>query len=318
MLVHLRLTVPSSLTPDVRRLLLEDGCGTNVVLHAGASLEPEGDLLECDVAKESVNRLLGELDEIGVVERGGILVSTPDSTPFAAAKELEEAAPGDPEDAVIWDAVLEEAEDGSVPTLSYQVFLTCAVILAAIAVVTDSAVLVVGAMVVGPEFASVAAACVGVVFGRWGLVRKAVGLLLGSFTLAVVVVTLLALGLRLVGVLEVSDVTAARPQTDFIWHPDVWSFLVALTAGVVGALALSLGKTSAMVGVFISVTTVPAAGNLALGLAFLEQGEIAGSLAQLGLNLVGLFLAATLFLTFQRLWWGRLSGYVERRFGALR
>ncbi len=318
MLVHLRLTVPSSLTPDVRRLLLEDGCGTNVVLHAGASLEPEGDLLECDVARESVNRLLGELDEIGVVERGGILVSTPDSTPFAAAKELEEAAPGDPEDAVIWDAVLEEAEDGSVPTLSYQVFLTCAVILAAIAVVTDSAVLVVGAMVVGPEFASVAAACVGVVFGRWGLVRKAVGLLLGSFTLAVVVVTLLALGLRLVGVLEVSDVTAARPQTDFIWHPDVWSFLVALTAGVVGALALSLGKTSAMVGVFISVTTVPAAGNLALGLAFLEQGEIAGSLAQLGLNLVGLFLAATLFLTFQRLWWGRLSGYVERRFGALR
>lgn len=318
MLVHLRLTVPSSLTSDVRRLLLEDGCGTNVVLHSGASLEPEGDLLECDVARESVNELLGQLDEIGVGEQGGILVSTPDSTPFAAAKELEEAAPGDPEDAVIWDSVLEEAEDGSVPTLSFQMFLTCAVILAAVAVVTDSAVLVVGAMVVGPEFASVAAACIGVVFGRWGLVRKALGLLLGSFTVAVAVVTVLALGLRLVGLLEVSDITAPRPQTDFIWQPDMWSFVVALTAGVVGALALSLGKTSAMVGVFISVTTVPAAGNLALGLALWERGEILGSLTQLGLNLAGLFLAATLFLTFQRFWWGRLSGFVERRFGAMR
>ncbi len=318
MLVHLRLTVPSSLTSEVRRLLLDDGCGTNVVLHAGASLEPEGDLLECDVARESVNELLGQLDGIGVGEQGGIVVSTPDSTPFAAAKELEEAAPGDPEDAVIWDSVLEDAEDGSVPTLHFQVFLTCAVILAAIAVVTDSAVLVVGAMVVGPEFASVAAACVGVVFGRWGLVRKAVGLLLGSFTLAVTVVTVLALGLRLAGLLEVADITAPRPQTDFIWQPDIWSFLVALTAGVVGALALSLGKTSAMVGVFISVTTVPAAGNLALGLAMWESGEILGSLTQLGLNLLGLFVAATLFLTFQRIWWGRLSGFVERRFGAMR
>lgn len=318
MLVHLRLTVPSALTPDVRRLLLDDDRGTNVVLHLGASLEPEGDLLEVDVARESVNDLLGRLEEIGVGERGGILVSTPESTPFEAAKRLEEAAPGDPEDAVIWDSVLEEAEDGSVPTLSYQLFLTCAVILAAIAVVTDSAVLVVGAMVVGPEFSAVAAACVGVVFGRWGLVRKATGLLVGSFAVAVAVVTVLALGLRLVGLLEVGDVTAARPQTNFIWQPDVWSFLVALTAGVVGALALSLGKTSAMVGVFISVTTVPAAGNLALGLAMWERGEIFGSLAQLGLNLAGLYLAGTIFLTCQRLWWGPLSGLVERRVGALR
>ena len=318
MLVHLRLTVPSALTPDVRRLLLDDDRGTNVVQHVGASLEPEGDLLEVDVARESVNDLLGRLEEIGVGERGGILVSTPESTPFAAAKRLEEAAPGDPEDAVIWDSVLEEAEDGSVPTLSYQLFLTCAVILAAIAVVTDSAVLVVGAMVVGPEFSAVAAACVGVVFGRWGLVRKATGLLVGSFAVAVAVVTVLALGLRLVGLLEVGDVTAARPQTDFIWQPDVWSFLVALTAGVVGALALSLGKTSAMVGVFISVTTVPAAGNLALGLAMWERGEIFGSLAQLGLNLAGLYLAGTIFLTCQRLWWGPLSGLVERRVGAMR
>lgn len=318
MLVHLRLTVPSSLTPDVRRLLLDDASGTNVVLHEGVSLEPEGDLVECDVAKESVNELLGELADLGVGEHGGIVVTTPDSTPFAAAKRLEEAAPGDPEDAVVWDAVLEEAENGSVATLSYQLFLTCAVSLAAIAVVTDSTVLVVGAMVVGPEFGAVAAACVGVVFGRWGLARRAALLLAGSFGLAVATVVVLALVLRVVGLLEVADVTGPRPQTEFIFHPDVWSFIVALVAGVVGALALSLGKTSAMVGVFISVTTVPAAGNLALGLAFLEPGEITGSLAQLGLNLVGIFLAATLFLAFQRLFWKRISTFVERRFGALR
>ena len=318
MLVHLRLTVPTALTEDVRRLLVDGDCSTNVVRHEGVCLEPEGDLVECDVARESVNDLLTRLQGMGLAEQGGIVVTTPDSTPFDAAKRLEEAAPGDPDDAVIWDAVLEDAEDGSVPTLSHQVFLVCAVILAAIAVVTDSAVLVVGAMVVGPEFGAVAATCVGVVFGRWGLVRKAVALLFGSLALAVVVVTLLALALRAVGLLVTSDITAPRPQTDFIWQPDVWSFLVALTAGVVGALALSLGKSSTLLGVFISVTTVPAAGNLALGLALWEVGEIAGSAAQLGLNLAGLFLAGTLFITAQRLWWRRLAGFVERRLGAMR
>ena len=62
-------------------------------------------------------------------------------------------------------------------------------------------------------------------------------------------------------------VTRPRPNTGFIWHPDMWSFMVALVAGAAGVLALAIEKTSTMVGVFISVTTVPAAGNLALGLA---------------------------------------------------
>ncbi len=318
MLVHLRLTVPPALTSEVQQLLLREDSATNVVLAQGVVLEPEGDLLECDVARETFNDLLSELHATGLGEQGGIVAIHPDSTPFAAATRIEQAAPGDPEDAVVWSEVLEEAEDGSVPTLSYQFFLVCAVILAAIAVITDSAVLVIGAMVVGPEFGAVGAACVGIVFGRWRLVGKGLGLLVGSFAGAVLVVTLLALVARIFGLVATADITAPRPQTEFIWHPDVWSFVVALVAGTVGALALSLGKASAMVGVFISVTTVPAAGNLALGLAMWELGEISGSLAQLGLNLAGMLIAGTLLLGFQRLFWERLACRVERIFGALR
>ncbi len=58
-----------------------------------------------------------------------------------------------------------------------------------------------------------------------------------------------------------------------------------------------------MVGVLISVTTVPAAGNLALGLAVWEPDEITGSLAQLGANIGGMILAGTLFLALQRRIW---------------
>ena len=72
----------------------------------------------------------------------------------------------------------------------------------------------------------------------------------------------------------------AGPLTGFIWQPDRWSFVVALLAGVAGTLSLTAGRSNALVGVFISVTTVPAAGNLALALAAVATP--ARDLARLG------------------------------------
>jgi uncharacterized hydrophobic protein (TIGR00271 family) len=303
MLVHLRLTVPADLTESVRRTLLDDACVTNVVLQPGAVVEPEGDLVEADVAREHAGEVLVALERLGVAERGGVVILDPAGTPFAAARRLEASAPGHPDDAVIWESVVAKADAGSVPTVSYLMFLVFAVVLASIAVVTDSAILVVGAMVVGPEFSAVAAASAGIVLGRWALVRRSLTLLVLSFVLAVAVVVLLALLARASGLLTEDLVTRPRPNTGFIWHPDAWSFIVALVAGAAGALALAIERSATMVGVFISVTTVPAAGNLALGLAVGDPGEIAGSLAQLGANLAGMILAGTLLLLFVRRCW---------------
>jgi uncharacterized membrane protein len=66
-----------------------------------------------------------------------------------------------------------------------------------------------------------------------------------------------------------------------------------------------------MVGVFISVTTVPAAGNLALGLAVADRGEILGSLAQLGANLAGMVISGTLLLLVVRTSWPWITSRTE-------
>ena len=66
--------------------------------------------------------------------------------------------------------------------------------------------------------------------------------------------------------------TADRPATGFITQPDRWSVLVAVLAGIAGVLSLTAARSGALVGVFISVTTVPAAADMALGLA-LGSGE---------------------------------------------
>ena len=46
---------------------------------------------------------------------------------------------------------------------------------------------------------------------------------------------------------------------DLIAHPDTFSFLVAFIAGIAGMLSLSTAKSGALIGVLISVTTIPAA-----------------------------------------------------------
>jgi uncharacterized hydrophobic protein (TIGR00271 family) len=314
-LVHLRLTVPDDLTERVSDLLLRHDCTTNVTVQAGVVGKPRGDLVECDVAREEAGALLRTLDELELDQRGAILIETPTGTPFREARRLEALAPGHPDDAVIWDAVEAQAYAGAVATVSYLIFLVLAVILAAIAVITDSAVLVVGAMVVGPEFAAVAAAAAGIVLGRWALVGRSIRLLVFSFAFAIAVVTVLALAGRAVGWITPELVTAPRPNTGFIWHPDKWSFIVALVAGAAGALALAIQKTATMVGVFISVTTVPAAGNLALGLALWETGEIEGSLAQLGVNIAGMIISGTLLLLVVRAWWPSIMTRTERLLG---
>ena len=315
MLVHFRLTVPTALSDDVRALMLGHDAVTNVTLQTGAVLQPQGDLIEADVAREKAGSIVHHLRQLGLDESGGIVISNPSGTPFRAARALEAAVPGHPDDAVIWESVEAQAYAGAEPTLSFHVFLTIAIALAAVAVVTDSSILVVGAMVVGPEFSAIAAICAGLTLARGRLVGAGARLLVLSLVFAVAVVTVLALGARAAGLVTAEIVTRPRPNTGFIWHPDTWSFVVALLAGAAGALALAIERSSIMVGVFISVTTVPAAGNLALGLAVGNGGEIGGSLTQLGANVAGMVLAGTTTLLLVRSVWPWLAAHSERIFG---
>lgn len=314
MLVHLRLNLPTDLTEAVSDLLVNHECATNVTVQRGVSVVPEGDLIECDVARELAGDVITRLKELGLDKSGGIVVSTPTAWPFDAARRLERLAPGDPHDAVIWDSVIDQAYAASRPTVTFQVFLALATLLAAIAVITDSAVLVIGAMVVGPEFGTVAAVATGVVFLRWGLSLRALRLLVLSFAASILFVAMLSLVADITGLVTSEMVSRPRPQTGFIWHPDRWSFIVALIAGAAGALALSTNKSNAMVGVFISVTTVPAAGNLALALGTWTPSEISGSLAQLFVNLAGMIMAGVVVLALQRLLWRRITAASERIF----
>ena len=312
MLLHLRVTVPSDRTAAV--LDLFDDCPgvAHLAVVPGGSLRPAGDLFLVDVARESADALVDGLRELHVDRDGGIAMEGVDAAVSRPAEEAERRAPGDGSDAVVWEQVIRTTAADAALSVSFLAFLTIATLLAAVAVVTDSAILVIGAMVLGPEFGPLAALAVGVVHRRPAMARQAVTTLLVGFTVAIALTTEVALLGRAVGWFGPELLTQDRGATYFITHPDRWSLVVAVLAGVAGVLSLTSARSGALVGVFISVTTVPAAGAMALGLALGDARELGEATAQLAINAVGIVLAALLTLALQRAVWRRVPQVTPR------
>jgi uncharacterized hydrophobic protein (TIGR00271 family) len=297
-MIHLRLVVPRDLSDDVHNLLCESDAVSSVIHLEGAGVKPDGDVILCDIAREDASVLIGDLKELGLHERGTIAVEEVDSAISKAAIEAEKAAAGLPSDAVVWEEVEARTSEQTELSASFLAFMAIATMIAAVGVMLDSQVLIIGAMVVGPEFGPIAGFCVAVVHLRRDLARRSILALAVGFPVAITSAFLLTLLLRATGSApgEVTD----RPLTDFISHPDEFSVIVALLAGTAGVLSLTSAKSGALIGVLISVTTIPAAGNIGVAAAYGDGDEWVGAMAQLSINLTSILVAGIATLYVQR------------------
>ena len=170
-------------------------------------------------------------------------------------------------------------------------------IIAGYGVVIDNPILIVGAMAVSPDLVPLIAASVGIVSGRWSLVRR------GATTL------ILGLGLATLaafGVVEFLDFLGILPDVD-VASGFMASFAcvgvgtvgVALAAGVAGVLAFE-SRAGAAVGVAISVTTIPAAAMAGVAAGLADWPQALGGLVLLGVNLLSLIVAGCATLLAQR------------------
>ncbi|MFC7869433.1 DUF389 domain-containing protein [Streptomyces murinus] len=304
-MLHLRLITPAEQTDEVVRLI-EDTVGTtHLAVIPGAAREPAGDLVMCDVAREAGDTLIAGLRRLGLDDTGSIAVENIDLSLSRRADKAEEDAPGEGADAVLWEGLTEATHEESTLSVTYVAFITLATMIAACGVVLDNAVLIVGAMAVGPEFGPLAGICTATVRRRPRLALRSLTALLVGFAAAMAVTVGFSLFMDAVGLFHRSALEGRRPNTAFVYAPDAFSFIVALLAGVAGTLSLTSAKSGALVGVAISVTTVPAAANAAVALAYGDMGQTLGSTDQLLLNLLGIILAGTLTLLTQQLLWNR-------------
>ena len=300
MIAQLRICVPEKLSDAVMDCCTGELGVAEVSRQPGASVLPPGDVIHVLLARESVERLMEKLQALKVQEQGSISVSMPELVLSDRADKATVDAPGEGADAVIWDEVSRQTGEDSRLTWSYLAFLILATQLAAIGIVTDSTIAIVGAMAVGPEFGPLAALAVALVRRQWQLGRSAALALGVGFPVAMLAAAFTAWLSVPLGLFP-ADVLERGSAVEFIYHPGPYSLIVAVLAGTAGMLSVISRRSAALVGVFISVTTVPAAGFVAVALVLGEFEKAAGSALQLALNLVGIVAAAVAVLVFYRL-----------------
>ncbi|WP_351226513.1 DUF389 domain-containing protein [Streptomyces sp. NPDC002133] len=304
-MLHLRLIVPPDRTDEVVRTVERTVGTAHLAVLTGAARNPSGDLVLCDVAREAGDALIGHLRELGLDKDGSIAVDSIDLSLSTRADEAEEEAPGEGADAVLWEQLTDATHEESTLSFTYMAFLTLATMIAACGVVLDNAILIVGAMAVGPEFGPLAGFSTAMVQRLPRLAWRSLAALIVGFAAAMAVTVLFSYFMDGAGLFERAMLRADRPNTGFIYDPDAFSFVVAVLAGIAGTLSLTSAKSGALVGVAISVTTVPAAANAAVALSYGEYGQAWGSAEQLLLNLLGIILAGTLTLFAQKWLWSR-------------
>ncbi|MDQ2676236.1 MAG: DUF389 domain-containing protein, partial [Actinomycetota bacterium] len=299
-MVHLRIVAPEAEARKALALFEKTDSVYNVILLEDAARKPAGHAILCDVAREDASVVIADLKDMGIHHCGSIAVEDIDSQISDVAIAAEKAARGLPTDAVVWEEVETRTSENVELSGSFLAFMAVATLIAAVGILTDQLILIIGAMVVGPEFGPLAGLSVALVHKRSDVARRSILALATGFPLAIACSFCLTLLLDLLGWIPADFTQESHRLTEFISSPDEFSAIVAGLAGVAGILSLTAAKSGALIGVLISVTTIPAAANVGISAALGDAERGLGSLAQLAINLTVIVVAGVTVLFIQR------------------
>ena len=311
-MIHLRVVSPADLTEKTVALLAGDPGVLNLVVLPGRARNPDADAIECDVMSGSANTVLPNLRRLQVDRRGSIVIEPVELAISGRVADIETQQLGALANAPVWEEVEARIRAEGTYSPSFYLFLISAGIIGAVGILTNSQILIVAAMVLGPEYGAITSVALGLDRHSGKAVREGLSALTVGFVLAVVAAFAFALLVRVLGLEPTAFRIGIRPVTNLIDTPNLYSLVVAVLAGVVGIVSLTHARSSTLLGVFISVTTIPAASDIGVASAFGSWSEARGSLLQLLLNIVVLIVVGLLTLKFVRLLWRRIN---DRRIG---
>ena len=277
----------------------------NVIRLSDPATRPDGEVIMCDVAREDASVVIADLKELDIHHSGSISLEEIDTAISDVAVRAEKHARGAPADAVVWEEVEARTDEQVELSATFLIFMVLAALIAAVGIYQDSPILIVGAMVVGPEFGPIAAFCVALVQRRRRLARRSAVALIIGFPAAIAAAYAATLVFKATGVVADDFDQSGHQLSNIIANPDFLAFFVAACAGTAGMLSLSTSKSGALIGVLISVTTIPAAANIGVTAAYADWENWRGSIGQLVLNMGAILVAGTATLAIQRMLYHR-------------
>jgi len=303
-MLHIRVVSPPAVTGRLVADLTGDAGVLNLLVLRGAAVSG-GDAVQFDLQDASANSILQQLQDFGLQHGGLISIATVDAAIVDAARRPGRWRTFHGERSPVWGVVEAKIADDATYSPSFFALLVFAGLIGACGILTNSQILIVGAMVVGPEYSAIISVALGIERRNWQPVRRGLLALLAGFLLAIAVTLLFALCIRGLGRAPEQYLHGIRPVSDLINSPNLYSVVVAVVAGIVGVVSLTLARAGALIGVFISITTIPAAADIAVSVAFGSWKEARGSTVQLLLNVGLLIIVGALALRGQRLIWRR-------------
>jgi uncharacterized hydrophobic protein (TIGR00271 family) len=300
-LLHVRVLCPPELTGEVLELFGASGGAVHLARQAGAALGPAEDVVSCDLVRQRADDLLAHLRTLGLAERGAVVMAPVEAVMSPWAEQAERSVGSGAADAVVWDDLARTATVAAENSRAYLAFMAIAMMVAACGIELDNPILIVGSMVLGPDYAPLSALSVALPMRRWRLAGRALATLLIGFAVGIAVTAVFGWLMRAADLFDPGTLNRPHPNTGFIWRPDAFSFVVSWLGGAAMALSFTTSQVTALVGVVISVTTIPAAAAVALNVddGFYAAGR--GAIQQLGINLAGIVLAGSLVLLSLRL-----------------
>jgi uncharacterized hydrophobic protein (TIGR00271 family) len=300
--LHVRVACPSRLTDEAVGALRGTKGVAAIGIARGASLVPPGDVLECEVVREASNDVFTALLAIDTERELVVSIVEVEAVANRAVRHVEGAVPGFEADALPWPLIEADARVASEPSATFFVLMALAAVIAAIGIAVDSAVLIIGAMIVGPEYGPITAVAVGI-HRRQRFWRVAAATLVSGLVLAVLAAAAFALLAELLGESQEVFEPSGRFFTAFVTDPNAYSAVVAFVAGVAGTIALARSQATVVAGVLVSVTTIPAAAAIGVGLATEHRGDAADGAIQLGINVAAILVAILVTLSvYDRVW----------------
>ncbi len=306
-MLHVRVVSPPAVTGQLVETLAAAPGISNLVVQAAAARRPAGDAVQFDVRDDAANPVFTALRDLRL-----------DHTGVIAVERVDAALTGDPlpgrrrgairrDTAPVWEMVQAIIGAGADYAPSFYLLLIIAALIGAVGILTNSQILIVAAMVVGPEYNAIIAVALGLSQRHRRSVRDGLLALACGFAAAIVAAIMFGLVIRFSGLTPDRFLAGQRPVADLINSPDVFSVIVAVLAGLVGVVSLTESRVNALIGVFISVTTIPAAASVGLSIAYSGWKEAGGSAVQLLLNVVLLIAVGAGGLSAQRRIWQRHS-----------
>ena len=250
----------------------------------------------------AVEPTLANLREVGIDEDAHTVVvdaETVVSRKFARLQERYDEEEENDNTRIAREEIRERAAELAPEWSNYLIMTVISAVVATAGILIDSPAIVVGSMVIAPLVGPAMATSVGSVVRDDELVRQGVKLQVGGIVAATVAATVFAFVTRTVGLVPPNLDLFALSQFQGRLTPDFLSLVVALGAGVAGAVSIASGVSIALVGVMIAAALVPPLGVLGLGIAYWHPMTILSTGVLVLVNTLSINLTALVVLYYK-------------------